>query len=236
MTATASGRRSAGRTGIVGIGLALAGIALVVVALLALHVVRIGGRAAELTGAIVNPPFAAPDFQLQDQFDRPIRLSDQRGKVVVLTFLYTNCPDACPIITERLHQAYGQLGPDSTKISILAVTVDPAHDTIAQVRTYSTSKDMMDKWHFLVGTPTTLGPVWRAYGIDAVNLDDQAAQARVVAASSSVPTPTALPAAGLVDHSSPLFIIDRSGKARAILDVNFAPADLVQDVRALLTE
>jgi protein SCO1/2 len=219
-----------------GIGLVIGGIALVVVALVGLRVIRIGGAAPGLTGAIINPPFAAPDFQLQDQFDRPIRLSDQRGKVVVLTFLYTNCPDACPIITERLHQAYGQLGVDSTKVSVLAVTVDPAHDTIPQVRTYSTSKDMMDKWHFLVGSSATLGPVWRAYGIEAVNLDDQAAQDRAAAASTSSPTPTALPRAGLVDHSSPLFIIDRSGKARALLDVNFAPGDLVQDVRALLAE
>jgi protein SCO1/2 len=225
-----------GSWGILALGLALGGVVLLLVALVDLGVIHVGARPTALAGATIDPPFAAPDFQLQDQFDRPVRLSDQRGKVVALTFLYTNCPDACPIITERLHQAYVQLGPDASKLSILAVSVDPARDTIPQVRTYSATKDMMDKWHYLVGTEQSLAPVWRTYGIDAVNLDAQAAQARAAAASGSFPTPTPLPAPGLVDHSSPTFVIDQTGKARALLDVNFAPSDLVQDVRALLAE
>jgi protein SCO1/2 len=222
--------------GVLALGVALGGVVLVLVALVDLGVIHFGARPATLAGATIDPPFAAPDFQLQDQFDRPVRLSDQRGKVVALTFLYTNCPDACPIITERLHQAYAQLGPDASKLSILAVSVDPARDTIPQVRSYSTTKDMMDKWHYLVGTEQALAPVWRAYGIDAVNLDAQAAQARTAAATGNYPTPTPLPAPGLVDHSSPTFVIDQTGKARALLDVNFAPSDLVQDVRALLAQ
>ncbi len=218
------------------VGLAVGGVVLAVVALLGFGVVRIGPKGGALTGAVINPPFAAPDFQLQDQFDRPVRLSDQRGKVVVLSFLYTNCPDSCPIITEKIHQAYGQLGPDVAKVSILAVTVDPAHDTVAKVRAYSTSKDMLDKWHFLVGPESAVAPVWAGYGIEAVNLDLQAEQARASAAAANAATPTPLPGIGLVDHASPTFLIDRDGKARAILDVNFAPADLIQNVRALLGE
>ena len=204
--------------------------------LLVTGVVRLGHGGGNLVGAVINPPFAAPDFQLHDQFDEPIRLSEQRGKVVVLTFLYTNCPDACPIITERIHQAYRQLGSDASRMTVIAVTVDPAHDTVAQVRTYSTSKDMLDKWHFLVGSESAVAPVWAAYGIEALNLDTQAALAQTSATSASAPTPTSLPSAGLVDHSSPIFLIDRNGKARAILDINFAPSDLAQDVRALLAE
>lgn len=221
----------------VGVGaILLGGIVLVAVALFGFGVIRPRSAGGGLTGAVITPPFQAPDFQLQDHFDRPVRLSDQRGKVVVLSFLYTNCPDSCPIITERIHQAYGQLGPDAARVSILAVTVDPARDTIAQVRAYSTSKDMLDKWHFLVGPEAAVAPVWAAYGIDAVNLDAQAAQARVSAASAGAATPTPLPGTGLVDHASPTFLLDKTGKARAILDVNFAPADLVQNVRALLAE
>src|SRR5258708_5169350 len=118
-------------------GLAVAmvgvGIALLVAGLFALGVIRIPSGQPQLTGAIVTPPFAAPDFKLQDQFDQPVALSSFHGKVVVLTFLYTNCPDACPLITAKIHQAYDQLGKDTDKLAIVAVTVDPRHDTIAQV-------------------------------------------------------------------------------------------------------
>jgi protein SCO1/2 len=229
-------RKSAGGVRVLAVAAILGVVGIFVAVAFLTGTVRFGSKSGNLAGAVIDPPFPAPDFQLQDQFDQPIRLSSQRGKVVVLTFLYTNCPDACPIITERIHQAYGQLGPDSSRVAVIAVTVDPAHDTVAQVRSYSTSKDMLDKWHFLVGSESAVAPVWAAYGIEALNLDAQAAQAKASAASASGPTPTPLPAAGLVDHSSPTFLIDRSGKARAILDINFAPSDLVQDVRALLTE
>jgi protein SCO1/2 len=220
--------------GVLAGGLLVGGLVLVVATLADLGVVHFGARGPDLTGAVIDKPFAAPDFQLQDQFDQPVRLSSERGKVVVLTFLYTNCPDACPIITEKLHQAYGQLGPDASKIAIIAVTVDPAHDTIPQVRTYSLGKDMMDKWHYLVGSESELAPIWKAYGVEAVDLGAQAAAAQASAVADNQPTPTPLPASILVDHSSPVYIVDPAGNARAILDVNFAPSDLVQDVHALL--
>ncbi len=208
----------------------------VTAALIGAGVIRIGRGPTQLTGAVVDPPFAAPNFELNDQFDRPVSLASFKGKVVALTFLYTQCPDACPLITEKLHQAYGQLGPDASRISIIAITVDPEHDTTAQVRSYSVQKDMLDKWHFLVGPSAKIRPVLAAYGIDAIGLDDQAARTQATAVALNLSTPTALPRKGFVDHSSPTFLIDRTGRARAILDVDFSPTDLIQNVKALLDE
>ncbi len=220
----------------VAIGLIVVGVGLLGAGLIALGVIRVGPAPAQLAGAVLTPPFNAPDFQLQDQFDQPVRLSSLRGKVVALTFLYTNCPDACPLITEKLHQARAQLGTDAERFAIVAVTVDPEHDTVAQVRSYSTQKDMLDKWHFLVGSRQSVAPVWAAYGVEALSGDAVATQAKATAVALNLATPTPLPVAGLVDHSSPTFVIDRAGQARVILDINFAPSDLVQDVRALLAE
>jgi protein SCO1/2 len=211
------------------------GLVLLVAGLISLGVIHIGPRATALVGAIVTPPFEAPNFQLQDQFDQPIALNSFRGKAVVLTFLYTNCPDACPLITEKLHQAYGQLGPDASRTAILAVTVDPAHDTIAQVRSYSVQKDMLQKWHFLVGPAATVGPVWAAYGIEATP-DSQLGSTSATAPAGGSATPVATAASGPIDHTAPIFVIDPSGKARVLLDVNFETSDLVQDVRAVLGE
>lgn len=219
------------------LGLFALAIVLIVGALVSFGVVRFGSGSQELAGAIISPPFAAKDFTLNDQFDQPVSLSQFRGKVVVLTFLYTNCPDACPLITEKLHQAYEQLGPDASRTAILAVTVDPARDTVPQVRAYSVEKDMLNKWHFLVGSMDQVQPVWAAYGASSARDDLVVSQANATAVAAHLATPTPVPAGGyVVDHSAPTFVIDPAGQARAILDVNFAPSDLVQDVRALLKQ
>jgi protein SCO1/2 len=234
----ASGRRpaSASPRRLVAFGLVGLGVALLLAALAyVLGFVQLAGQPG-LTGALINPPFMAPDFQLNDQFGQPVSLSSNRGKVVVLTFLYTNCPDACPLITEKLHQAYQQLGPATSKLTILAVTVDPARDTTAQVRSYSAQKDMLDKWHYLVGAAPQLMPIWQQYGIEATPADAVTAMDQATAVALGQATPTPLPISGTVDHSSPIFIIDPAGNARAVLDVNFAPTDLVQDVKALLNQ
>jgi len=215
----------------------VAGVLVIVGALLALKIVSFGPATPSLAGAILNPPMPAADFTLHDQFDQPVSLSSFRGKVVVLTFLYTNCPDACPLITQKLHQAYGMLGPDTSRTAILAVTVDPARDTVQQVRAYSVEKDMLQKWHFLVGPMAQVEPVWNAYGASSARDELTSDQAKATAVAAGLPAPTPVPAGGyIVDHSAPVFVIDPSGQARAILDIDFTPADLVKDVQVLLKQ
>jgi len=159
----------------------------------------------------MDTPYPATDFQLHDQFNNPVSLSGYHGKVVVLTFLYTHCPDTCPLITAKLHQTILNLGSDSQRVGILAVSVDPARDTLADVRSYSEQKDMLQRWHYLIGASNDLSPVWKSYGIAAVT------------------------SGNLVTHSTPTYIIDQSGQVREILDSDFATDDLVHDIHALLS-
>src|SRR4029077_10929143 len=77
---------------------------------------------------------AAPDFHLTDQLGKPIALSQFRGEPVVLTFLYTHCPDVCPITAETLHTTQAQLGKDAARVTMLAVSVDPKGDTQTAVQ------------------------------------------------------------------------------------------------------
>jgi protein SCO1 len=217
----------------VALGLTGIGVVLLVAALIAFRTLHLRPSAPPLAGAILNPPAAAPDFRLPDQFGQQVRLSSFRGKSVVLTFLYTNCPDACPLITEKLHQAHAMLGPDVDRAAFLAVTVDPAHDTVDQVRAYSEKKDMLQKWHFLVGPEATLKPIWAAYGVSSESEDAIAQQAQATAVAVGAPTPTPS-STNLVEHTSPIFVIDPSGQIRAILDIDAPPSDVVQDIRALL--
>ena len=76
-------------------------------------------------GADVTGRRPVPDFTLTDQLGHPQQLSKFKGRPLTLTFLYTNCPDVCPIIAANLHEAYKQLGSQAKDIGMLAVTVDP---------------------------------------------------------------------------------------------------------------
>src|SRR5438034_1348004 len=85
-------------------------------------------------GTSVPAGTSAQDFALRDQSGRLIKLSDQRGRFVLLAFLYTHCTDICPLIAKQMDSAVRSLGPRASSVRILAVSVDPAGDTPAQVR------------------------------------------------------------------------------------------------------
>ena len=72
----------------------------------------------------------APSFSLVSQDGNPVSLSDFRGKVLAVTFIYTSCPDICPLLTQRLAQVQDGLGTDfGPRIAFVSITVDPENDT-----------------------------------------------------------------------------------------------------------
>lgn len=154
----------------------------------------------------------APDFHLTDQFGKAVSLSQFKGKPVILTFLYTNCPDACPLTAEKLHTTMQNMGSDAQNVGVLAVSTDPARDTVAAALKFSQAHNMQDYWHYLVGTRETLLPIWTSYGIFA-----QADQQKV-------------------NHSLGLFLIDKEGNERIFLDNDFTPEQLAANLKALLKE
>jgi protein SCO1 len=107
----------------------------------------------------------ATDFVLHDQHGRTVQLSAQRGKLVLLTFLYTSCPDVCPLIAENINQALRSLGPKRDAVRVLAVSVDPAHDTPSAVRRFILEHDLLPEFHYLTGTPAELKPIWQEYNL-----------------------------------------------------------------------
>ena len=157
----------------------------------------------------------APDFKLNDSRGNPVALSDYHGKVVVLTFLYTNCPDECPLIASKLHSVATQLGDAMKQVAYVAVSVDPANDTPVAVQEFLQTHMLDGQMRYLIGTQAQLEPVWNAYFVGTSTN------------SSSV--------AG-VTHSTRTIIIDKQGNQRIELGSTFNPADAVYDVQALLSE
>jgi protein SCO1/2 len=110
-------------------------------------------------------PGPAPAFTLDNQFGKPISLSQYRGKAVLLTFLYVHCPDVCPLITAALRTTTDKLGADAKDVQVIAISVDPVGDTPKAVRSYLRVRGVLHRFQYLVGTRKQLAPVWAKYHI-----------------------------------------------------------------------
>jgi protein SCO1 len=162
-------------------------------------------------GGELTPPRPTTDFTLRDQSGAEVSLAAQRGKLVLLTFLYTHCPDVCPLIAQNLNQGLRMLGPARDDVRVLAVSVDPEGDTPGSVRRFAKAHHLLPQFHYLRGSRTELTKIWKDYGVAAVANDPE-----------------------LVDHTAYTMLIDRSGKGRVIYDSQATAKDVVHDVRLLL--
>ncbi len=154
----------------------------------------------------------APNFQLTDQAGKSVSLAQFKGKPVVLTFLYTHCPDVCPLTAERLHSTMLKLGSQAQNVGILAVSTDPKRDTAEEAINFSKAHNMQNYWHFLIGKEQTLAPIWSEYSIYAQQQQQQ------------------------VNHTMALYVIDKQGRERVFLSSDFTPDQMTKDLQILLQE
>jgi len=171
-----------------------------------------GGNAAkpEFRGQELSPPQAAPSFTLTDQQGRRVSMASARGHYAVVTFLYTHCPDVCPVIAGNLNRALASATARRAGLRVLAVSVDPRRDTSATVRRYAREHRLRPAFRYLIGTRAELAPVWRAFHVAAA------------------PGP-----AGTVSHSTFEILVDPEGKERLIYDSQATAADFVHDLALL---
>lgn len=162
-------------------------------------------------GEVVDAP-RAPDFALRDQSGRLVRLSSFAGKLRIVTFLYTHCPDVCPLIASNLNQALRDLGPKRSQVRVLAISVDPRGDTAAAVRRYAKERHLVPEFHYLRGTARQLRPVWASYNIAV----DPGRTDRAVG------------------HSAFEILVDQKGRQRLFYDAKVTAPEVVHDVRLLL--
>ena len=156
------------------------------------------------------------ELSLTDQNGRPRTLADFRGKVVVLFFGYTHCPDVCPTTLAELSQVMKMLGSDADRVQVLFVTVDPERDTPAVLSQYVTAFD-----------PRFLG-----LSGDAAATRRAAKEFKVFYEKHKGPAPGEYS----VDHSAGTYVIDPEGRLRLFVGYGKPGADLAQDIRTLLGE
>ena len=192
-------------------------------------------------GTVLTSESPAAPFELRNQFGEPVSLEDRRGRTVVLTFLYTNCPDICPLTTSLIRDAYEMLGDDAEDVAILAVSVDPERDTEQAALEFSERWRMTRNWDFLVGRRERLSEIWKAYFVAA--FADQTSQATHASdtgdgsgQSSGRGLSRTIEQAYLVSHSAPVYLIDRDGIMRVLFTLPFEAESLAHDIRLLLED
>ncbi len=201
------------RRALVGVGGAALLLAIASAALLYLR------QASGLVGTDLGR-VPAPEFTLTDYTGEQLSLTQLRGKPVALTFLYTHCPDSCPLIADQLRRAQDLLGSDNDKVAFVAISTDPRHDDRASVANFSQVHGLEGRWRYLLGSPEQLAPVWKAYYIGVTPGNEM---------GSSLGD-------NEVIHSEAVFLIDKTGRERALLGVPFKAQDLAANLRKLTRE
>lgn len=189
------------------LGLVLAGGALAHVPLPPRAASEIGRRAVNI---------AMPNFTLIDQHGKPFELASARGKVVLVTFIFTTCPDVCPLLTAHFASVQRALADnDAAEYRLLSITTDPERDTPVVLRDYGARfKADFTNWSFLTGTRSELARVWRLFGVNVAKT-----------------------AAGQVQHTSLTTLIDRQGRRRVdYYGDKWQEKEVLKDIRSLRSQ
>ena len=166
----------------------------------------------KFAGAVATPPKQAPALRLKDSTGKPFDISEHRGKVVLLTWLYVKCPDVCPLIVSNLKVAQTKLGAKAKDLVIVAVSTDPKRDTPKAVNEFLEARGMEDRMQYLVGSESQLHSVWETWGVTAE-------------AAAANPE--------LIEHWSATYGISASGMITTLYPANFKPDQIVNDVPLL---
>ena len=139
-------------------------------------------------------------------------MRDFRGKAILVTFVYTHCPDVCPLIVSHLHTLLARLGSLADRLQVLAVSTDPRGDTAGAVVAFLRAHQMTGRMRYLIGGRRQLERTWRAWHV-------------VAKADPKDPE--------FVEHSALVYGIDAEGRLRTTYPPNFEPAEVAHDVPLL---
>jgi protein SCO1 len=165
-----------------------------------------------LKAGVFTPAREAPDFSVRGSDGVALTLSHYRGKVVILGFGYTSCPNVCPATLAVLALAHRKLGALGSQVQVIYLTVDPERDSAERLKQYLAAFD-----------PTFVGGTGTAAQMAAVRLSYGVTAEKVGTGSNYG-----------VAHSSFIYLITREGKLRALMPFGHQADDYVHDISVLL--
>ncbi|KPK32148.1 MAG: photosynthetic protein synthase I [Betaproteobacteria bacterium SG8_40] len=173
-----------------------------------------GGSSVAFNSTDVTGADFGKRFDLVDHEGKPRQLDDFRGKVVVLFFGFTHCPDVCPTTLAEFNAVFGQLGDAAQRVQVLFVTVDPERDTPEVLRSYVTAFN--PAFLGLTGTPGQIADVAGEFRIIYKKVEGSR------------------PGNYSVDHSAGTYIFDPQGRLRLYARYGQGAESLTSDIERLL--
>lgn len=165
-------------------------------------------------GTVINPPLPVTDFTLQTANNEVFSLSDQKGKIVLLFFGYTSCPDVCPVTLATFKQVYDNLGEDSQKVRFVMITADPDRDTPDKVAEYVMRFN--SEFIGLSGDMTALDSIWKELGVFIEKQESGSA------------------AGYLVSHTASVYVLDQNGGVFMTFPYGTGATEIADDIRQIL--
>ncbi|MBL8078188.1 MAG: SCO family protein [Anaerolineales bacterium] len=167
-------------------------------------------------GTAITPPLPVTDFALQTANDETFRLSDAKGKLVLLFFGYTSCPDVCPVTLATFKQVHERLGEEAQKIAFVMITADPDRDTPGKVAAYV--ERFNPEFIGLSGSVADLELIWDELGVFVEKQDSGSA------------------AGYLVSHTASVYVLDPNGSLLMTLPYGTTAIDMADDLTQLLKQ
>ncbi|HMN30674.1 MAG TPA: SCO family protein [Caldilineaceae bacterium] len=174
------------------------------------------GQGYQFHGTAYDPPKPAPAIPGVNWSGENFDLAALRGKVVLIFFGYTYCPDACPLTMAELRQMVADMGEAAKQVAVVFVSTDPQRDTPEQLGKYIAAFN--PEFYAVHVSETDLPAVQAAYGVFA--------EKNAETANS--------PDGYLVDHSGYIYVVDQKGQLRMLFGYSLPKADLLADVKHLL--
>jgi protein SCO1 len=172
--------------------------------------------AQKFNGELVEPAAQAPQLSGANWDGKPFNLSDQRGKVAVVFFGYTYCPDVCPFTLAKMKQLYARLGDKAEDVAVVFVSVDPQRDTVEKMARYVPNFDR------------------RFYGLRLENVDETIKGFDAVVQFGQPKDGPETQSFYYVDHTGTFFVVDREGKLRLKFQPSATVDQMLPDIQKLL--
>ncbi len=201
-------------------------------------------------------PLPIADFTLTDQKNQPFTFSSTKGKVVLMTFLFTHCDDVCPYSAIKMRQAVKELGERGESVELVAISTDPERDSVEALAAYSREFGLFDRWHFVTGSMDQMQKLYKELKIAVIKTElEELEETAISAGKREIPLPVQgasdSPVNGLseaqiadgsriaqkysggydIAHSAPFWVIDTEGRLRSSLDVSATPAQIAAAIK-----
>lgn len=167
-------------------------------------------------GTVIEPPLPMEDFLLKTANNESFRLSDQDGKITLLFFGYTNCPDVCPTTLAEFKQVYEKLGDDAQNVQFVMITADPERDTPDRISEFVSFFNPV--FVGLSGERSELEKVYKEFSVFVEKQETDSA------------------AGYLVSHTASVFVLDQNSDLRLTFPYGTSASEMTDDIAQLLKE